>query len=335
MNPELVKFLRCPKTGEKLELSVGELFDDNTVKTGKLSVQKSGINYPIVNGIPRFVGKEGYSSSFGYEWKKWPKIQFESENIGKPMEGRTRKIFESTTGLTKEKLTGKTVVDFGCGSGRFMDIVRKNKGIIIGIDMSSAVDSAREYFKGDKNVLVVQGDLLAPPFGENVFDFGFTIGVLHHTPNPSDGLKKLTKSVKPGGEIACNVYQKKSFYDYPSVYIARIFNNALADLLGDRFSRKIALGYAYFDAYFLYYVLETVRKFPFLGGKFAKFIEMYFLVNVPIPDVRWRILDTFDAITPKIASTHTPEEVRGWFESAGLKNIRQTRGNNSFVGIKT
>ncbi len=43
--------------------------------------------YAIRNGIPRFVSDEGYSHNFGYQWNRWAKVQFENENVGRPMEG--------------------------------------------------------------------------------------------------------------------------------------------------------------------------------------------------------------------------------------------------------
>ena len=35
-------------------------------------------NYSIVNNIPRFVGKNNYSNSFGYQWNIFDKTQLDS-----------------------------------------------------------------------------------------------------------------------------------------------------------------------------------------------------------------------------------------------------------------
>ena len=56
----------------------------------------------------------------------------------------------------------------------------------------AAVEVARCNFDGDPDTLVIQGDILHPPFRADSFDGGFTIGVLHHTPDPSAGLTALT-----------------------------------------------------------------------------------------------------------------------------------------------
>ncbi|MBT0653029.1 class I SAM-dependent methyltransferase [Geomobilimonas luticola] len=335
MNPDFVALLRCPKTGSELELTADEFFSNGMVRTGRLTAREGGAVYPVINGVPRFVGKEHYSDSFGYEWRKWPRVQFESENIGSPMEGHTTRMFRGITGLSGDEIKGKIVVEFGCGPGRFLDVVRSWGGIAVGIDMSLAVESAQENFKDDAMVLIIQGDVMNPPFARDAFDIGYTIGVLHHTPSPGKGIKALTDSVKSGGLICCCVYSKKSFYDYPSVRMFRMIHNGVAAGLGTGFATRMTLFYSYFAATILYYILRAVSMVPVLGSRVVDYVGKYLLVNLNIPDKRWRILDVFDAITPFYASTHTPEEVAGWFSAAGCTHIQKTHwGDTSFAAIK-
>ena len=101
MKREYLKFLRCPNTGEKLNLVISELKND-VIISGKLISSK--YFYPISNGIPRFVKDEGYSGNFGWQWNRWAKVQFENENTGKPMQGNTLNMFKKITELNKEKL---------------------------------------------------------------------------------------------------------------------------------------------------------------------------------------------------------------------------------------
>ena len=51
--------------------------------------------YPIVGGIPRFVGGEFYSGSFGYQWKRFAQTQLDSANGTT----RSRDTFVEKTGL--------------------------------------------------------------------------------------------------------------------------------------------------------------------------------------------------------------------------------------------
>lgn len=334
MDPKFTAILRCPVTGSELELAVEESYDNGMVRTGMLTAREGKAQYPVINGIPRFVAREFYSGSFGYEWRKWPRVQFESENVGKPMEGHTTRMFKTITNFREDDLRGKMAVEFGCGPGRFLDIVRSWGGIAVGIDLSLAVESARENFRDDHDVLIVQGDILNPPFAKEVFDFGYTIGVLHHTPDPQSGLNALAKVVKPEGKISCCVYPKNGFYDYPSVYLFRKTHYAVSKILGNALATKVSLAYSYFAAYVLYHCFRLLNRIPYLG-LVINVIEKYFLVNLHMPDPRWRLLDVFDAITPHYASTHTPEELREWFANVGCANILQTNWcDTSFVASK-
>lgn len=329
MHPRFVDILSCPETGAPLTLHAEEHAANGTVRTGTLT--GGGRSYPIIGGIPRFVDKEHYAASFGYEWRKWSRVQFEEENAGMPMAGHTKRMFETITGFTAEALRGKLVVEFGCGPGRFLDMVRKKGGIAVGIDLSLAVESARENFRDDPDVLIVQGDILNPPFRKGVFDAGYSIGVLHHTPDPARGFARLAGTVKAGGLVACCVYPKDAFYDYPSVALFRKFHNVTKGLFGNRLS----LAYANFSAYVLYHPLALLRKIPLLGRGIAYLIERYLLVSLNLPDPRWRLLDIFDAITPSYASTHTADEVEGWFRAAGCREVHQTPWcPTSYTGVK-
>jgi SAM-dependent methyltransferase len=334
MHPRFVPLLRCPQTGSELRLRVDEAHEDGTVKTGRLVRAGGEHAYPIVGGVPRFVDQEHYAGSFGYEWKKWSRVQFERENAGGPMAGHTRRMFEAIAELPPRELRGKLVVEFGCGPGRFIDIARGAGATVVGLDMSAAVEPARANFAGDADVLIVQADILAPPLRADAFDVGYTFGVLHHTPRPADGLRALARVVKPGGVVACSVYPKGGFYDYPSVAAFRRAHQALRSRLGAPAARRLALGYAYLAAYALHFPLALMGRVP-LARRLAGQIEKYALVCLHLPDARWRVLDIFDAITPAFASTHTAGEVRGWFDAAGCSGARQTRwGATSFVGVK-
>lgn len=335
MNEKFLEILKCPKTGKSLKLNIIERFENGMIRTGQLQVENNDIIYPIINGVPRFVDKEDYSSSFGYEWKRWPRVQFDSENIGKIMDGYTEKMFEKITGLKKNDIRNKMFVEFGCGSGRFLEIVRKNNALAVGIDMSLAVDVARNNFREDKNVLIVQGDILNPPFKENIFDMGYSIGVFHHTPNPQDCLKKLIEVIKPRGKIFLSIYSKNGFYDFPSLLFFRKIYKLINKIMSRYIAQKFILFYAFFSAYFIYYIFLPFRDIRGFGRS-IRFIEKYLLINLNIPDVKWRILDIFDAITPEYASTHSPEEIKKWFYESGVFDVYATNwGDTSFKGIKS
>lgn len=329
MHPDFLPLLCCPATGEELTLDAEATNEHGMVVTGKLT-NRSGRAYPIIRGIPRFVSEELYAGSFGYEWTRWPRVQFESDNIGRPMAGHTTRMWETITNAPVERVRDKTIVEFGCGPGRFLDVIRRKGGIAVGLELSQAVEVARKNFAHDPKVLVVQGDIYHPPFRAKTMDGGYSIGVLHHTPEPPRGLQELVQCIKEKGWVSVCVYSKGDFYDYRSVDRFRRLHNKLAKKLG----YHPALCYSYLAGYALAPGLRGFRRIPGLG-RLIHYVERNWLVLLDLPDVRWRVLDVFDAITPVIASTHTAAEVSQWLEASNCKEIRPVPwGTTSFSAVR-
>ena len=91
-----------PITLKPLSLEIFER-DKDIIIEGNLKNEDS--IYPIKDGIPRFIQQSNnYANSFGFQWEKWARIQFESDNIGKPMEGHTRKMFDTITANSIEHI---------------------------------------------------------------------------------------------------------------------------------------------------------------------------------------------------------------------------------------
>lgn len=307
MHESFLVYLKCPKTGEPLQLSAEER-DGPRILTGALS--SSAATYPIVRGIPRFVPEQAnYADSFGYQWNKWRRVQFESENVSGPMAGYTRSMFDRIVMQPPEKLSNGVFVDVGCGPGRFIDVLRsKGSCKVIGVDYSSAVEVAAENFRDDPNVLIVQGDALELPIRQGSVDGTYSIGVLHHTPAPKKGLLEMVKATRAGGWVALCVYGKGAFYDDPRIVAYRRLFKALSPIFG----HWAPLIYANFAGRVAYPFTKV-----FLIGPLVRLL----IPMARLPDVRWRILDTFDAVTPTYQSTHESYEVYRWFKEAGLQNI--------------
>jgi SAM-dependent methyltransferase len=306
-----ISFLPClvdPHTQEALELSIDHREGD-FILTGMLASPSH--RYPIVRGVPRFAGyteKNNYTKSFGYQWNKWSRLQFESENVGKTMQGHTLSMWQRITAIDTDDLGGAIIADFGCGSGRFIEIVRMKHGRVIGIDLSDAVEAAGENFRRDCGVLICQADVLRPPIRRGSMDGAFSIGVLHHTPNPRKGFEEMSRTVKPGGWIAISVYGKGGYYDFPTVSFYRAFFK----VLWPWFKHYPPLVYAYLTTY----VIRPLSYIP-VFGKMLRFIFPF----VKLPDIYWSLLDTFDSVTPSYQSSHESYEIYHWFKECGMIEI--------------
>jgi SAM-dependent methyltransferase len=289
MNPNFLDYLVDPETREDLRLEVYSS-DNGRIITGRL--YSSTNSYEIVDGIPRFVktsAKKNYASSFGFQWNRWPKIQFENQNLGRPMEGHTSQMFRRITTLDDSDFKDKLSIDFGCGSGRFLDLVSSNGGFVIGLDLSDAVESAGEIFKNNPKVLVCQADILHSPIRDQVADFVYSIGVLHHTPSFREGVAEISRVAKDGSLISISVYGSGGYYDDAIVTLYRRFFNFCNPLFG------------YFLPW-IYSVLIVVFTRPLYRlprvWKICRPLLGYFPC-IQLRDIRWSILDTFDSLTPK------------------------------------
>ena len=318
MHKKFIKILRDPLTGEDLELIVNEE-NSSEVLSGKLV--SSSNTYEISNGIPRFVKDEGYSDNFGWQWNKWARVQFEDENIGRPMEGYSKNMFSTITEFSRSEIQNKLVLDIGCGSGRFTDIVSNMGATTIALDYSNAIDAAKDNVT-NKNVLFIQGDALLLPIKNEVIDFSYSIGVLHHTPNPKKGVEEAYRVLKKDGIFAISVYSKESLYTFSSVTFWRKIFKAMWPLFG------------HYPPLIYSRIFGTINHYLGLISKYLTYPIRLFFPTMVLSDIRWSILDTFDAVTTSFQSGHTIYEVFNWFSSTGFKEIKPGNRRVNSIGEK-
>jgi SAM-dependent methyltransferase len=306
---EILSFLRCPSCGSELAFS-GDV--PSGAETGSLSCA-TGHVFPIAGGVPRFAG-ETYATSFGFQWNRFSTTQLDSAS------GTTesRDTFLEKTGFALEDLRGKRVLDVGCGMGRFLEVVADAGAEVVGIDLSSAVDAARRNLKSRLNVSVLQADVFRLPFAEESFDFIYSIGVLHHTPDTRAAFLQLPRFLRPGGRISIWVYgaRLRAFVLSPIVrqITKRMPAPALLRLC------EIARPWGGF--------LRKVRS-----RKLRFLLQMGLNVSLH-PNPEWRVLDTFDWYSPQFQHLHARDEVHGWFREGGLTNVRDLAFPVALTGVR-
>ncbi len=103
-----------------------------------------------------------------------------------------------------EDLSGKTILDAGCGTGEIACSLAAHARKVVGIDVSAnslalARKNARTF--GLKNIELVHEDLFSFKLKKNEkpFDVVTAFGVLHHTRNVKQGFEHLSTLVKSGG----------------------------------------------------------------------------------------------------------------------------------------
>jgi SAM-dependent methyltransferase len=156
-----------------------------------------------LRGIPRFANldhvaadKATTAEKFGWQWTHFTQAD----------ERYAEQFLAWIAPVRPEFFANKVVLEGGCGKGRHTQLAASwGARDVIGIDLSEAVESAFAATRGTPNAHVVQADIYKLPF-PRIFDYAFSVGVLHHLPDPRAGFKSLAAKVKPGGHLSAWVY---------------------------------------------------------------------------------------------------------------------------------
>ena len=281
MNINLLNLTRCPRCRGELGVE-GDPGRELVCRT-------CAGRFPIVGGIPRLAG-ESYSASFGRQWNRYDVMRPEEDEA----------TFRVKTGIAAADLAGRLVLDAGCGGGRYARLVGGHGARVLGVDLSAAVEKAAALCAGLPEVAIVQADLLDLPIVEGAFDLVYSIGVLHHTPDPREAFRQIARRVKPGGRLAVWLYRRNT---RPQEWLNTGLR-AITTRLPARVLEPLCAG------------LGGLGGIPVLNrtlNKVANFSNH--------PDWTLRVCDNFDWYAPRYQSHHTPDELRRWFEEEGFAEI--------------
>jgi len=203
LKERLLQYLSCPACAGAIILASASEGESEEILTGHLSCASCVRTWPIVRGVPRFAGietvardKAATAANFGWQWQHFTQAD--------------EKYYQQFLGwiapVAPEFFKDKVVLEGGCGKGRHTRLAAGwGARDVIGIDLSGAVETAFAATRQVPNIHIVQADIYALPFAR-VFDYAFSVGVLHHLPDPRGGFKSLASRVKAGGHISAWVY---------------------------------------------------------------------------------------------------------------------------------
>ena len=327
MNKNHVKYLLCPICEKGLNLFSTKIVDDLYVKKGKLKCNKCSIEYPIINFIPRFVELINYSNTFGFQWLKHSKTQYDSYNGVKVSEKR---FFEETK--WSRNLAGQIILEVGSGSGRFTEQAASTGAMVISMDYSAAVEANYASNGKKDNVLIIQADIYKIPFHKKSFDKLFCIGVLQHTPNVKGAFNQLPLFLKKGGKLVIDVYKVYPFYI--QIFLTKYWIRLITKNINPELLYKITSNYIKL----MWPLSKIINKLPYGRNiNWLLFIADYrgmFKLNDSLLK-QWAILDTFDMLSPAYDSPQKIETVKEWFKNSELENIDIHYGYNGIEARAT
>ena len=111
--------------------------------------------------------------------------------------------------LENVNVTGKKVLDVGCGSGLFFKGVAVQANMVVGVDISrKLLLKAKEQARALQNVFVLQTDADHLPFRDDSFDNIFAFTVLQNMPKPPEILCELKRVINRGGSVVVTGLKK-------------------------------------------------------------------------------------------------------------------------------
>jgi len=311
----LLDTLRCPSCRSMLSHSANALV-----------CSRCNLSYPVVDNIPRLLlpamrdalrGEGDVNTheetqaetarSFGYEWHNFPEMYEEWE----------RQFLDYMQPHAADFFPRKKILDAGCGNGRFAYYAAKYGAEVWAIDLGPAVEVARRNTEA-RNVHVIQADLHDPPFELESFDFIYSIGVLHHLPNPEAAFQNLLRFLKPGGVVQIYLYWKA---EQQPIKAAMLSGVTAARRLTTRLPHGVvhALAYPTAAVAFVFFVwpYRIFRRLPGFN-RMAEDIPLKQYANLPF---RVCVNDQLDRFSAPIENRYSRADVQSWLARASLEAV--------------
>lgn len=326
MKERLLELLVCPACGGGLALDAWTR-DGEEVMTGEIACAGCAATYPVREGIPRLIPgvlseeKRRTAAAFGYEWRHFTELHAQYRD----------QFLDWMRPLEPSFFADKVVLDVGCGTGRHSYFASEfGAREVVGMDLSEAVLTAFGHIGRRPNVHIIQADAYAPPLRRSAFDLIYSIGVLHHLPDPRAGFLGLVPLLRPGGTIHAWVY------GHENNGVVHHFINPLRRALTSRLPHPVVNALAVPMTVAMVGLVKGVYR-PLHGTRmFGRLPSHAYLHSLGDFGFRQNHSIVFDHLVAPTAHYLREAEFREWFAAAGLRQVLLSwRNENSWRGTGT
>jgi SAM-dependent methyltransferase len=322
MKQSLVELLACPSCQSDLTLAVSAR-DEAEIMEGVLRCTGCAQTYPVRRGIPRFAETIGAveaatAEAFGYEWTRYSELA----------QRYKQQFLDWIRPVTPDFFRNRLVLEGGCGKGRHTALAAEfGARAIVAMDLSIAVESAFTNTRQLESVHIVQADMNNPPV-KPVFDYAFSIGVLHHLPDPERGFRALVSRLRPGGSISAWVYGREGngwIVHIVTPLRERLFTK-LPHIMLDAFSALLTVP--------LFLATKLLYR-PSSGTALNRVLPYApYLTYIGAFPYREQRSIVFDHLVAPVAYYLRKDEFSAWFDRAALREVRIEHHNaNSWRGF--
>ncbi|HMV47447.1 MAG TPA: methyltransferase domain-containing protein [Blastocatellia bacterium] len=323
MKESLLPYLACPSCGGELTLRDAAR-EGREIISGQFICNGCPKQFPISGGIPRFADlandevQRETAENFGAQWLEFDHVEQHHE----------QQFLDWIAPVTADFVRSKAVVEGGCGKGRHTRLIGEwGARDVVGVDLSVAVEAAYRNTRDLPNVHIIQADIYRLPL-KAAFDYAFSVGVLHHLPDPRAGFASLVKHVKPGGAISAWVYGFEN-----NEWIVNFVNP-----LREHVTSKLPMRALYFLSYLPTLLLWLPLKLIYLPlGKTAlkRFLfyadYLCYIASFPFREIHNIV---HDHLTAPVAFYISRPEFEDWFRQARTERAEiHWHNSNSWRGF--
>lgn len=207
--------------------------------------------------------------------------------------------------------------DFGCGSGRWAARVAPRVGKLYCVDASPrALEVARRNLHETSNCEFLCTSVGNMPLGEASLDFGYSLGVLHHIPDPAAGLASCVRTLKPGAPFLLYLYYKLENrpWWYRALWAVSDWGRRAISKLPN-FARYLT---SQLVAIVAYWPLARIARLAARLGLDSRHVPLQYYADKPFYVMR---TDALDRLGTRIEWRFTQAEMRALMQRAGLTNV--------------
>ncbi|MDX6404388.1 MAG: hypothetical protein QOH70_1843 [Blastocatellia bacterium] len=287
--------------------------------------------HSVTNGVYDFIGtgEADYCENFGEQWTRFRQVQLDSASH----QSTSRDRFFAETGWTPDELKGKVLLDAGCGAGRFAEVALECGAKVVAVDLSAAAVACRETLDrfAPDDYLVLRADLFDLPLRPEAFDGIYSLGVLHHTPDPLGTIEHLARRLKPSARLATWIYEMRT----PDVRWLQPRTILRAATSGLSSQRKLTFSKTITAMFFpIGWSLSWLGR---AGEKASHFLPYAARHHLGRSDFRrqwdYCVMDTFDWYGPVYEKPQRERDLVNKMKDAGLTNVRRRpTGGMAVVG---
>lgn len=327
MKEKLLDLLACPTCGGDILLAVATAYDGKEIIEGVLTCKKCDREYKVTRGVPRFADltkveddKAATAENFGWQWTNFTQ---EDPKYNEQFLGWLQPV-------KPEFFAGRVVLEGGCGKGRHTKLAAEwGAKEVVGIDLGDGVESAFALTREMPNAHIIQCDIFKLPL-KKVFDYAFSVGVLHHTPDPKAAFVSLAGKVKNAGHISAWIYGAEN-NEWITRYVDPIrtsFTSQISQGLLYQLSKLPTLG-VFLTTKLVYRPVNSLA--PAVGNKL--FYNEY-LNHLGTFGWREQHNIVFDHLVAPTAFYISKSEFESWWREIGASEVEITWHNqNSWCGF--